>query len=76
MRALRRELLLRFGCPGFLRKVFGLVSMQLLATVAVCAFFMRAAPPEHARHAHTPPNCAFYNPVQPRSGTAPRCARP
>lgn len=48
-------LLLRSGCPGFLRKVFALVSMQLLATVAVCALFMRAAP-EHARaraHART-----------------------
>ena len=44
-------LLLRSGCPGFLRKVFALVSMQLLATVAVCALFMRAAP-EHA-HART-----------------------
>ena len=43
--------MLRSGCPGFLRKVFALVSMQLLATVAVCALFMRAAP-EHA-HART-----------------------
>jgi hypothetical protein len=71
----RRDAVVRFGCPGFLRKVFGLVSVQLLATAAVCAFFMRAAPPEHARHAHTPPNCAFYN-LNPVSGTAPRCARP
>ena len=41
-------LLLCSGRPGFLRKVFALVSTQLLATVAVCALFMCAAP-EHAR---------------------------
>jgi len=33
---------------GFLRKVFGLVSMQLLATAAVCAFFMYCAPVREA----------------------------
>ena len=41
-------LLLCSGRPGFLRKVFALVSTQLLATVAICALFMCAAP-EHAR---------------------------
>jgi hypothetical protein len=33
---------------GFLRKVFGIVSMQLLTTVAICAFFMYCAPMREA----------------------------